>query len=311
MVMGCALQTAAQVRTTDSLFIHNSRPINFVADRIDINERDRRWITDTLIPALQSLGDRGIVLGRAAASPEGPTPNNRRLARGRRASVDALLGHYGISSDRIRYDVITEDYAMLRSLMQLRHDARVTVLDSLMQRYEGRDDLLKGAMKRHDGGRLWKSLLREYFPQLRAVRIMAIDEALAVLEEPVFPQPGTGGTASALGLDSMPPLRSLVPAYRGTGLPSASLVPLGPLAFLPLPTSAVPQVCCPRREVLSVKTNLLFDFAYMPGYDRFCPIPNVAIEFYPLHGHFTYGLSFDGPWWQHYDAHKYFQVRNY
>ena len=67
----------------------------------------------------------------------------------------------------------------------------------------------------------------------------------------------------------------------------------------------------PRREYMSIKTNLLFDGAYMPGYDRFCPIPNVAVEFYPLHGHFTYGASFDGPWWQHYDDHKYFQLRNY
>ena len=49
----------------------------------------------------------------------------------------------------------------------------------------------------------------------------------------------------------------------------------------------------------------------MPGYNRFCPLPNVAIEFYPLRGHFTYGASFDGPWWKHYSKHKYFQLRNY
>lgn len=71
------------------------------------------------------------------------------------------------------------------------------------------------------------------------------------------------------------------------------------------------SVLLPRREVLSVKTNLLFDFAYMPGYDRWCPIPNIAIEYYPLHGHFTFGASFDMPWWQHYDEHKFFQLRNY
>lgn len=69
----------------------------------------------------------------------------------------------------------------------------------------------------------------------------------------------------------------------------------------------------PRRELLSVKTNLLFDFAYMPGgYNSFCPIPNVAIEYYPLHGHFTYGAMFDCPWWQgDITNHKYFQIRNY
>ena len=71
------------------------------------------------------------------------------------------------------------------------------------------------------------------------------------------------------------------------------------------------RVLRPRREILSIKTNLLFDVAYVPGYDRWCPIPNVALEFYPLHGHFTVGASFDCPWWQHYWDHKYFQIRNY
>ena len=67
-----------------------------------------------------------------------------------------------------------------------------------------------------------------------------------------------------------------------------------------------------RRELLSVKTNVLFDFAYIPaGYNRFCPIPNIAVEYYPLHGHFTFGASLDFPWWKDYDAHKYMEVRNY
>ena len=39
-----------------------------------------------------------------------------------------------------------------------------------------------------------------------------------------------------------------------------------------------------------MKSNVLFDFAYVPaGYNRFCPIPNIAVEYYPLHGHFTFG----------------------
>jgi hypothetical protein len=63
--------------------------------------------------------------------------------------------------------------------------------------------------------------------------------------------------------------------------------------------------------LLSIKTNLLLDAAYVPGYDRWCPIPNVAIEYYPKGGHFTFGASFDMPWWQHYKEHKFFQLRNY
>jgi hypothetical protein len=67
----------------------------------------------------------------------------------------------------------------------------------------------------------------------------------------------------------------------------------------------------PRRELLAVKTNALFYAAFIPGYDRWCPIPNVAVEYYPKKGHFTFGASFDMPWWHDYDAHKYFQLRNY
>ncbi len=67
----------------------------------------------------------------------------------------------------------------------------------------------------------------------------------------------------------------------------------------------------PRREWLSVKTNLLFYGAYVPGYNRWCPIPNIAFEYYPLHGHFTYGASLDFPWWRHYSKHKFFELRNY
>ena len=83
----------------------------------------------------------------------------------------------------------------------------------------------------------------------------------------------------------------------------------------PSPSNAVlPQSrpSMPRRELLSVKSNVLFDFAYVPaGYNRFCPIPNIAVEYYPLHGHFTFGASLDFPWWKDYDAHKYMEVRNY
>ena len=88
-------------------------------------------------------------------------------------------------------------------------------------------------------------------------------------------------------------------------------VAIGPLCSGVAAATASVATAAPRREMLSVKTNLLMDFAYMPGYNRWCPMPNIAIEYYPKRGHITYGASFDMPWWQDYDAHKYFQVRNY
>ena len=288
MIWGFVQTATAQVKTTDSLFLHNSRPIQFVVDKININDRDRKWITDSLIPALKALEGRGIVLGRAAASPEGSTANNKRLANGRRAAVDTLLNSYGISTDRIRYDVVTEDYPLMRALMWLNHDSYLPAVDDILRR-GGNTWRIKGALMAYDGGKLWKRLLRYYFPKLRAVRIMAIDELL---------------------VESVP-VSSLVAKQGGIVLPPLdfhfSLQGLQPVS-VPVARKPLDE---PRRELLSIKTNLLFDFAYMPGYGRFCPIPNVAIEYYPLRGHFTYGASFDGPWWQHYREHRYFQVRNY
>lgn len=300
---GLVLKTNAQVQTTDSTFVENSRAIKFVVNRININEQDRKWIKEVLIPELNHLGDQGIILGRATASPEGPYPNNRRLANERRASVDALLSSYGINTHRIRYDVVAEDYALLLTLMQLKHDPWCSTVDSLNTLYANHAAKLKGALKRHQGGKLWRHVLRQYFPLLRAVRIMAIDKRL-VDEVPPLQQSHTW--------QPLPPLPLYTADYR-TDIPlRATCLPIPDSTALDtLVTDSLMTGCIPQRELLSVKTNLLLNLAYMPGYNRFCPIPNVAVEFYPLHGHFTYGASFDCPWWQHYHAHKYFQLRNY
>lgn len=287
------MDMAAEGITADSIFIQNSRPIKFVVNRINISDQDRKWITDVLIPELQRLGDRGIVFGRAAASPEGPYDNNRRLANQRRASVDALLRSYGIGTDHIQYDVVAEDYDLLYTMMMLKHDAKFHDVDSLITLYADDTQRLKAAMKQHDGGKLWRYLLKEYFPKLRAVRIIVVDKRLANIDSN----------------DLAPrPIAATIPATVADCHLRIQNADITPAYIIPATT---PASTLPRREVLSVKTNVLFDFAYMPGYDRFCPIPNVALEYYPLHGHFTYGASFDCPWWQHYDEHKYFQVRNY
>ena len=263
MFCGFITNVFAQVKTTDSIFIKDSRPIQFIADKIQISEADKQWITDKLIPQLKELGDRGIIIGRATASPEGPLPNNIRLAKGRRASVDALLNSYGINSGRIRYDVVAEDYPLLLALMKHEDDRQYHATDSLMKHYGDDTQKLKAALKSFDEGRLWQRILHRYFPLLRAVRIMAIDKSLVDVAPVV-------------------PIQSVTINPIGTTMSPKEL-------HIPMPTG---EPLCgqqrePRREFMSIKTNVLFDFAYMPGYDRFCPIPNVALEYYPKHGHFT------------------------
>lgn len=283
--MGFVLHINAQTKTTDSTFLRNSRPIEFIVNKINVSKQDREWITNKLLPELERLGDRGIIIGRATASPEGPYGNNNRLAQQRRQSVDVLLKDYGFDVARIAYDVVAEDYDLLLTMMRINHDPDFSTIETLRRLYADDQQKLKEVMKKYNGGRLWRRLLKEYFPKLRAVRIMASDKVLDSLR-------------------TMP--------WAREALPCQSFINSYEIHY---PTNIYSYTLLSKnrehRELLSIKTNLLLDFAYVAGYNRFCPIPNVAIEYYPLHGHFTYGASFDGPWWQNYDKHKYFQLRNY
>lgn len=281
------MNAAAQVSTTDSAFIHDSRPIiPFVVGKKDIEQQDRKWITSDLIPKLKALGDSGIIIGRASASPEGSLQINTQLANARKASMNALLSSYGINTNLIRYDVAPMDFPLMRALMKLRKDDYLPVVDSLMTQYAADVMLLKEAMIRQDRGKLWQHLYHNYFPSLRSVRIMAIKRA----EKEEDKREEIERKENERKENEIEKIEEIEKTEK---------------------IEKEETEGDDRRELMSVKTNLLFDLAYMPGYNRFCPIPNVAIEFYPLRGHFTYGASFDGPWWKHYSKHKYFQLRNY
>lgn len=287
MIFGFSMNAAAQVSTTDSAFIHDSRPIiPFVVGKKDIEQQDRKWITNNLIPKLKALGDSGIIIGRASASPEGSLHINTQLANARKASMNALLSSYGINTNLIRYDVAPMDFPLMRSLMKLRKDDYLPVVDSLMNQYAADVMLLKEAMIRQDRGKLWQHLYHNYFPSLRSVRIMAIKRA----EKEEDKREEIERKENERKENEIEKIEEIEKTEK---------------------IEKEETEGDERRELMSVKTNLLFDLAYMPGYNRFCPIPNVAIEFYPLRGHFTYGASFDGPWWKHYSKHKYFQLRNY
>ena len=295
MIFGFSMNATAQVSTTDSAFIHDSRPIiPFVVGKKDIEQQDRKWITNYLIPKLKALGDSGIIIGRASASPEGSLQINTQLANARKASMNALLSSYGINTNLIRYDVAPMDFPLMRALMKLRKDDYLPVVDSLMSQYAADVMLLKEAMIRQDRGKLWQHLYHNYFPSLRSVRIMAIKRAEK--EE-----------------DKREEIERKENERKENEIEKVEIEKIEKIEEIEKTEKIEKEETegDERRELMSVKTNLLFDLAYMPGYNRFCPIPNVAIEYYPLHGHFTYGASFDTPWWKHYSKHKYFQLRNY
>lgn len=286
-------EEADMMRLSDDEFLDEAGRVEFRVNRYDVLTNDSllRLLDEVIIPRIRrdSLHLLRMVL-RGAASPEGPFDNNRMLGQKRvemlgdfmkeRVSVPTRLAPFNT-------EVVIEDYRLLCTMMRRAGDPDYAQVQELCDRYlpEGDFTPLKVKLQQAKGGRLWRRLLKEYFPELRATRVVLIFEKYptpeVVPEEPVVWEP----------------------------------VPVEPAVVdtVAEPTLEIPEplVKKPRRELLAVKSNLLFDVAYVPGYNRWCPIPNVAIEYFPLHGHFTFGASLDFPWWQDYWAHKYFQVRNY
>ncbi len=233
---------------------------------------------------------------RGAASPEGPTQVNEKLGTKR---AEALYDYvksrlsFPVRGDKFVFDVDIEDYSTLCLLMKRANDPDYDFVKSLVERCqaEGQMAQAKQQLQTARKGQLWRRLLKEYFPDLRAARIVLVfrryvpeepveEPALEPVVEPVIPEP------EPLPIDTV-------------------------ITPVEVPVVVAEPEWLPRREFLSLKTNLLFYGVYMPGYDKWCPIPNVAVEYYPKKGHFTFGASFDFPWWQNYEAHKYFQIRNY
>ncbi len=263
---------------TDPVFYNISRKVIFPVNKYDIPEDSeiRRHLVEELTPYLEDstrIIDKVYV--RGAASPEGPRAWNKFLAEHRAKALVDLIGEnssVGITLPP-RLKLVDEDYVYLLLLMRERADKEYNAVAEIVNRWVGKDEqTLKQQLIRYEGGRLWRRLLREYFPQMRAARLVVVFRKIPRLE-----------------WHELHPMTSEV---RGA---LASITPE------PDPLPEEPEIL-PRRELLSVKTNLLLDVGMTP---------NLAIEYYPMKGHFTFGASLDFPWWQNYGSHRYWQIRNY
>lgn len=275
--------------TCDSTFVVDSRPIIFTVNKTDIHREDYVWIIDSLIPRLNAVGPRGKIIGRSAASPEGPWKNNIRLAYGRRQAALDFFAKLGVDTTRVKIDPVYEDYELLLEMMRLKGDRDYPRVRDMVRRYGvgvtndySKASALKSSLRLMDKGALWERILHEYYPLLRGVRIMVYDPKEILPEKVKLEMLGYITLPMQTGFRYIPPR---LPDYM--------------------------PVVLDRRELLSIKTNLLEWGAYVPQYG-WCPMPNFTVEYYPLHGHFTYAFSFDFPWWQgNTTNHKYFQLRNY
>ena len=286
-----AQEDAALVRLSDQEFLDKAGKVVFKVNTYDTFTNDSllQLLEKEIIPRINkdSLRLRRLIV-RGAASPEGSVPNNRMLGRRRTETLSLFLrAHLSVPVDEqsLSTEVVSEDYRLLLAMMQRANDPATGIVRSLCDRHLPRYEytILKRKLQQLQGGTLWRHLQKEYFAELRAARVVL------VFEKPTpAPSQREGEIISEIPETPENPVQPEEPAQH----PSLLRIP--------------------RREVMAVKTNMLLYGVYMPGgYDRWCPIPNVAVEFFPLHGHFTYGASIDFPWWRDYWGHKYFEVRNY
>ena len=293
---------------SDEDFFDIAGKVVFPVNKSSLNPSDEflRELDEKVLPDINrdSLQLVQLII-RGAASPEGPVKLNQKLGSQRAEALFNFIQTrlaFPLSSRHFSLDVDIEDYSTLCLMMRRANDPDYGFVKELTDRYEGQPAQLKQKLQTARGGQLWNRLLKEYFPGLRTARIVLVFRRYVPVEleeeEPVVSE-----------------LDPVVHEQTPVVLVEPDLPEVEPLKVEAPVVAAEPVVSEPdtihRREFLSVKTNLLFYGVYMPGYDRWCPIPNVAVEYYPKNGHFTFGASFDCPWWQDYDAHKYFQIRNY
>lgn len=282
------------VNLTDEEFFDIAGKVIFPINKWDLPKRDSliMQLRDEVFPLINrdSL-ELVYMMLRGAASPEGPTRWNKVLGEKR---AETLLNFVKQSltvptDENFEMEIDVEDYKTLCIMMRRMGDKDYGYVQAMCDQYlpKGQTDKLKTVLRRARQGTLWLRLFREYFPRLRAARVVFFFRAPRTYAKKVLPEQPVEEIAE--------------PVKKDTDI----LLPPPPTPLMAW------QEKLPRRELLAIKTNLLFDFGSFPGYDEYAPIPNVAIEYFPKHGHFTYGASLDFPWWQHYNRQRYFQIRNY
>ena len=288
-----AQEDATLVRLSDRDFLDKAGKVVFKVSSYDTYTNDTllHLLEKEIFPRIKqdSLRLRRIIV-RGASSPDGPVPGNRMLSRRRAETLTSFLrAHLSVPvhEESLSTEVVTEDYSLLLVMMERANDPASGIVRSLCEQHLPRYEytILKNKLRLLQGGILWNHLKKEYFPELRAARLVLVFDKPEVPAQP-----------------------------EKTETPEITEIPEMPEVDVPVdvPVDVNVPVRVPRRELMSIKTNLLLYGFYLPGgYNRWCPIPNVALEFYPKHGHFTYGASIDFPWWRSYNEFKFFQVRNY
>ena len=130
-----------------------------------------------IVKAMESIKDSCVVsrllVIRGSASPEGGALNNSRLAHRRaRALVNVISKYIPLPDSLVEERYVNEDFIGLKRLLTKKPAPYYKKVSDIITQYQGDDAKTKQALQQLDGGKVWLQLLRDYFPDLRASRIV-------------------------------------------------------------------------------------------------------------------------------------------
>lgn len=316
VMVGCLPLHAVEEYTIDSV------TVKFLFRRsstfFDIDYMDNSNQYKILKEFLQNMDSTAVVTDvnvEGSASPEGTYAGNKRLAEQRAASLRSILqvNHSNYFTGDINWTVTQKDEDWDEVLYRVKNsdidnrEVIANIIETVPEKTikNGRTTYTrKNKLKYMNGGKTWKELDSKIFPYVRGAGMQLIikiahipePEPITELEPIVVPVPVIMDT---LAVDTVVKEIIITDTIIQDTVIQDTIVPAEEL-----------QEIVTRQPMLAVKTNMLLYGFYLPQYG-FAPIPNIAVEFYPCHGHWTAGLSLDMPWYRNYSKHKFFQARNW
>lgn len=288
---------------SDIDFYQNAQKVTFVVAKYDINQNSPaiRELVEKIIPRINADSlELHFMTIRGAASPDGPYAFNQKLGKNRSLALFDFINKrlkFPAQPGRYSQESVAEDYIDLLRMLRDANDPNTEKVTAIVEKYnaDANNPALKRELQTVDKGTLWQYLNTNYFPQLRSAKVMFFfkkyiprAQRLRILAEPVK------GARIAY-----PPLPELTP---GTLEPVVTMSPVEPDTIMP--TTLI------RRHILALRTNLLYDFFYMPGH-YWAPSPNIQVEYYPKSGHFTTNFSLTYPHWHWWNRYQFWQIHDY
>ena len=254
-----------------------------------------------------------LLVIRGSASPEGGVKNNTRLAHQRaKALVKVLSKYIPLPDSLVEERYINEDYAGLRRLMEEKPTAYSQQVLSILKKYKDQDAQAKQALQRLNGGKTWRLLLRDYFPELRASRLVLFVSKKGSIPLGV-PADIAGGTKvpadlQSAGKQAVTNEQASVDTIAADTLLTADCKSAAP----PTGQDGLQVEARPSAHPgLNIKTNLLYDLALFVPKFGYAPTPNLAIEYLPKSGHITPVLELTWSPWRNDNRSKTWIIHNF